>query len=108
MTAIAPYLVTNTYVITINVLIGWISTDVNTPILNVNLTITVIGNLVPHILPTIDIFVPRVLTVYDEVTNVCVPKLPHCDHHSDCQHNQMCCRESCCPKHFFDQWQQFR
>ena len=48
------------------------------------------------------------LTVYDEVTNVCVPKLPHCDHHSDCQHHQMCCRNSCCPKYFFDQWKQFR
>ena len=51
---------------------------------------------------------PRLSTVYDDVTSVCVPRLPRCSAHSDCDSAHMCCRHTCCPKLYWQQWTQFR
>jgi len=49
----------------------------------------------------------RLTTVFDEHEHICVPKLAQCEKHSDCKRHHKCCKNTCCPKHYFEQWKSF-
>merc|ERR1712107_21271 len=67
------------------------------------------GNLIAIILITsvLMVITVKVKTVYDDISSICLPKLAHCSDHHDCHHSQMCCRDTCCPKQYFEQWKKF-
>ena len=48
----------------------------------------------------------RVTGWYEDVT-ICVERPHRCHQHSDCG-DQLCCKDSCCPLQFFQQWTKFR
>ena len=51
----------------------------------------------------------RVSNLYEDQTEICLPRRRPCSAHSDCgDERERCCRDSCCPTQFYRAWTQFR